>query len=354
MSKDYLFGDQFVSYMKSVFPKAKIVSGGRELQCRCKYCADSSDPNNPGHMYIKVPMNPDDPALFTCFKCQTSGVISSSTLLEWGIYDPNIAVSLDKNNALAARHNKFKGFSKEWFPFNNCIKDTTLAQKKLDYINGRIGTSLSFEDCMKQKIILNIGEVIERNRLDYTRHPNIVDQLNSFFVGFLSLDNNFVNLRRMCPEGCVYSGIDKRYINYNLHGKEDNTEKMYIMPTTIDLTKPKKVQIHIAEGPFDILSIRYNLRNDNYDHSIFAAVTGSGYKGLLKHIITVFNIFYFDLHIYPDNDKHGSFDMVNELASIVRPYNATVYEHRNIFEGEKDFGVTPDHIDERIYVHYPM
>ena len=348
---NFIFGKQFTDFIQSMM-NAKIVSGGKEIVTRCKYCADSKDPNSPGHMYIKIPQTQNDPILFHCFKCQTSGILDSRTLLEWGIYDPSIAIEADKVNASAAKHRNFTGISKQWFPFNNHIYDTNLALVKLNYINNRIGTNLTIDDCMKQKIILNLKDAIDYNNLQYTRNQNIVQQLNDHFVGFLSLDNNFVNLRKMCNDGIVYSGIDKRYINYNIHGKEDNTEKMYIMPSYIDLSIPTKVQIHVAEGPFDILSIRYNLRG-NQQNSIFAAVTGSGYKGLINHIITSFKIFYFDLHIYPDNDKFGSDHMINDIAQMIKPYGATIYEHRNCYDGEKDFGVPSYRINEKVYPIYP-
>ena len=347
---NFPFGDQFVQYIKAMIPGTREASGGKELVCRCRYCPDSTDPNH-GHMYISVPQDQDDPILFHCFKCQTSGVLDSRTLMEWGIYDPMIGVNTDKIIAKASKSKKFVGYNREWFPFYNGVRNIDLAQSKVDYINHRLGTSITIQDCMQQKIILNLGDALDRNRIQqYTRHPNIIQQLNDNFVGFLSLDNNFVNMRRLCREGVVYDTIDKRYINYNIHNKKDNTEKMYVMPTVIDLTRPQKVNIHVAEGPFDILSIRYNLRCDE-PQSIFAAVTGSGYRGLVMHLINTFKIFYFDLHLYPDNDRFGDQRMVNELNYLVAPYGATLYENRNVYPGEKDFGVSLYHIDEKIYIH---
>lgn len=347
------FGSQFVDYIKAMIPGAHEASGGKEIVCRCRYCPDSTDPNH-GHMYISVPQEADDPILFHCFKCQTSGVLDSRTLMDWGIYDPIIGVNADKIISKASRSKKFVGYNREWYPFINYVQDKQLAAQKLAYINNRLGTNLTEADCMKQKIILNLREALDRNRIQqYTRHPNIVQQLNDNFVGFLSLDNNFVNMRRLCREGVVYDSIDKRYINYNIHGKKDNTEKMYVMPTVLDLTIPRKVNIHVAEGPFDILSIRYNLRQNESDFSIFAAVTGSGYRGLVMHLINTFKIFYFDLHVYPDNDKFGDTRMVEELNYLISPYGATLYEHRNIYPGEKDFGVSLSNIDERVYIHRP-
>ena len=44
-------------------------------------------------------------------------------------------------------------------------------------------------------------------------------------------------------------------------------------------------------------------------------------------------------------------DMINELIDIVDPFNATLYEHRNLFPGEKDFGVPLSRINETIITH---
>ena len=204
------FGSQFVDYIKAMIPGAHEASGGKEIVCRCRYCPDSTDPNH-GHMYISVPQESDDPILFHCFKCQTSGVLDSRTLMDWGIYDPIIGVNADKIISKASRSKKFVGYNREWYPFINYVQDKQLAAQKLAYINNRLGTNLTEVDCMKQKIILNLREALDRNRIQqYTRHPNIVQQLNDNFVGFLSLDNNFVNMRRLCRECVVYDSIDKR------------------------------------------------------------------------------------------------------------------------------------------------
>ena len=331
------------------FPSSKITSGGKEICMKCLYCSDSIKSNH-GHMYIHIPQNDDDVFMFFCFKCQVSGIINSKTLIEWGIYSPEIGSEVDKLVKNASKNNKFKGFASIHYPLYNNVFNIPLANTKLQYIKDRIGVSLTIEECLKQKIILNLKDVLEyryNNITQLTRHPNIVQALNDNFVGFLSLDNNFVNLRRICPEGLLYKGIDKRYINYNIHGKMDNTEKMYVMPINIDLTIPKRIQIHIAEGPFDILSIKYNLRKN--EEGIFAAVTGTSYLGFIIHLIINYEIFFFDLHIYPDNDKHGSDDVMRSIKDFIKPYGASLYIHRNNSIGEKDFGVTPDRINEIIY-----
>jgi len=344
--EDFLFGDRFTEYIMTMIPNARLASGGKEIVCKCKYCMDSLDPTH-GHMYIKVPQDKSDAPVFHCFKCQTAGVLDSRTLIEWGIYDPVIGTEIDKINKTAAKSKKNVGYNRDWYQLFNHVDDYNLAHKKLNYINQRLGTDLSIETCLKEKIIFNLEDVLRYNKIDtFTRNPNIIHQINDNFVGFLSLDNNFINFRRICEEGIVYESIDKRYINYNIHGKLDNTEKMYVLPATIDLTNPYPVDIHIAEGPFDILSIKYNLRGCS--NGIYAAITGSGYKGLVKHIITNFEIFNFTLHMYPDNDALGDLRAMEEIYNMIKPYSAQMYIHRN--EGEKDFGVPMDRIHEQIYM----
>lgn len=345
----YEFGQQFAQYILSVFPSAKIVSGGREICTRCMYCGDSKDITH-GHLYIHIPQDKDDAPTYHCFKCQVSGILNGKTLTEWGIYSPDIGIETDKVIKNATKNNKFKGYNSIRYPFYNHIYNTNLANQKLDYIYDRIGVRLSIEECMKQKIILNLKDVLDYpyNGINqYTRYPNIIQSLNDNFVGFLSLDNNFVNLRRICEEGILYKGIDKRYVVYNIHNKIENTEKMYVMPIILDLTKPERIQIHIAEGPFDILSIKYNLRYN--DNGIFAAITGSGYLGFIMHLIINYEIFYFDLHIYPDNDENGSDYKMKQIKDFITPYGANLYIHRNTMIGEKDFGVKKDRINEVIY-----
>ena len=95
--------------------------------------------------------------------------------------------------------------------------------------------------------------------------------------------NSFVNLRRVVPEGTIYKSIDKRYVNYNIFGKYDNVERFYTIPTIIDLNNPHPIKLHIAEGPFDILSIYLNLRKQ--EPGIYTCIAGSNYIGILRHFI---------------------------------------------------------------------
>ena len=48
----------YKNYLLNSIPGAKVVSGGREILCRCRECPDSTDPNH-AHFYISIPYDSD-------------------------------------------------------------------------------------------------------------------------------------------------------------------------------------------------------------------------------------------------------------------------------------------------------
>ena len=165
-------------------------------------------------------------------------------------------------------------------------------------------------------------------------------------MGFISIDNAFLNMRRLCDEGKVIKSIDKRYINYKIFDKFDTSERFYTIPTEIDLTIPERTKIHIAEGPFDILSIYKNLRNE--ERGIYTSIAGSNYAGVAMYFLLMFKIPFVEFHFYPDNDKFGSNSVMYRTSELLKPIQAPIYIHRNQAIGQKDFGVCPDMINESI------
>jgi hypothetical protein len=274
-------------------------------------------------------------------------MVTYKTLIDWDIYDDNIAMDLIGHNKGCSKKiiNKFNRTH-----YNLLIRTTTInssAEIKLKYINNRLGTNLTYDDCKDLKIILNLKDLLRDNYINrYTRDNFIVDLLDINFLGFLSIDNAFLNMRRVCNEGLLPKTIDKRYINYKIFDKGDTSERFYTIPTRLDLCVPERIKIHIAEGPFDILSIYKNIRCEA--PGIYTSIAGSNYKGLVMYFLEVYKLPYVEYHIYPDNDKYASNNRIRRIADYLRPLNIPVYMHRNIYPGEKDFGVRPEHIDESI------
>src|SRR5574344_149251 len=268
--------NNYKNYLLSVLPNAKSVSGGKEINCRCQYCPDSTDMRN-AHMYISIPYNTGKPSQYYCQKCGAKGFITHRTLIEWGIYDKDIAFDLDKYNSSIKTNtnNRFEDIQ-VYKIYNTFTRDDSKSYEKLQYINKRIGTNLSFSDLNNLKIVLNLIDLINENHITkFYRDHNIITDLDREFIGFLSVDNAFLNMRRTCEEGKVYESIDKRYVNYQLYDKNETTQRFYTIPNMVNLISPFRTKIHIAEGPFDILSIFLNVRHQ--ENGIYTSVAGSNY-----------------------------------------------------------------------------
>lgn len=339
--------DEYRKYLLSQIPTAKPASGNKFIACRCFYCPDGKSKDT-RHFYIYIPQNKDEPSWYYCHKCHNSGLVSHRTLLEWGIYDPNLAQDLiNHNNKCSKIAKNSKYYDQQKLNIVNYNSDSELSRLKLDYINKRIGTNFTINDLSNLKICLNLEELLNKNNITtITRNQNIVRQLNENFLGFMSIDNVFLNMRRICPEGKVYESIDKRYVNYKIYDKFDTSNRFYSIPNSIDLSSPEKVKLHIAEGPFDILSIYQNVRKR--ERGIYTSIAGSNYLGITFYFLIVYKLINVELHYYPDNDESGSNDVMSRIANVFKPLGIDVYIHRNLFDGEKDFGVPLNRIKESI------
>ena len=340
-SQEYL--DYLLNYLT---PWARPASGKREVQTRCKYCEDSKTYSH-GHFYIQIPQSDEELSYYYCQKCHSKGIVTANKLMEWGIYDSELCLNIAEHNKKASKYGRNKdNLSNVIYRLNNTfVSQDRISEIKLLYINKRLGTNLNYNDVLSNKIVLNLYDLLNTNNIyNYTRDIRIVNDLDQFFLGFISYDNAFVNMRNLKPGG-VNKYIDKRYVNYNIFGKYDNSKKFYVSPCTFDLYDTRPIQVHLAEGVFDILSVKYNLRKD-FERSLYTAACGSGYKGLCRDIILDLKIPNLEFHIYPDADIKQN--KMYDLYQYLKPFQYPVYIHRNIYDGEKDFGVGINHIKETV------
>lgn len=323
-------------------PFAKPASGMSEVVCKCFYCEDSGDHH---HMYISIPQTQGVPSKYNCFKCGSHGWVTYKKLMEWGIFDQEWNLILanyykNLNNNLISVYSDLDIANIR----NTSITEGRLSELKLKYINKRLGLKLTYQDIIDNKIVLNIYDLFKTNYINkYTRDARVIEALNNYFLGFLSFDNCYINMKRLIDEGNLHKSVDERYINYNIFGKEDNSKKFYLSPIDIDLYNPNPVKVHIAEGPFDALSIKYNLRKE-YDHNIYTSVNGNAYKGLIRQMINYVKLMNMEIHLYPDADIKDK--VIKDFLDYVRPYNYAVYIHRNTIG--KDMGESIDKIKESI------
>lgn len=337
-----------LQYLMNTIPGIDLVSNDRQLVCRCPICMDSSDPSS-AHFYIGPLQDNSKPLQYDCKKCGSNGVFTAKVLQLFGIYDIELATLLSEyNNSITGSPIWQMKLSKEGRIHNvqnTYVSDCDLSRAKMKYINERLGTNLSMEDMINDKIVLNLYDLLDINHIvSYTRANSIMDELNKYFIGFLSFDNGYLNMRRLCKEGKVYKTVDKRYVNYNIFDTIDNSKRFYLIPVDIDLMNPDPIDVWITEGPFDALSVKYNVRPN--DRSIYVSAGGKGYIVVARFILESLGLINLRFHLCPDGDVHDG--AMYKIAKYLEPFGYTIEMHRNIFKDQKDFGVPKDMILESI------
>lgn len=335
-------------YLLEHVPNTSLASGGRFLLTKCVFCGDGKHTTS-RHMYICVENENEIPWCY-CHLCHGTSRITPEFLSTYfNIYNIEFLTNLAIHNKkiLSNPNNRHKIKDMEIYHIkNDYITENELSKVKLKYINKRLGTNLEYKDLFDLKIVLNLYDLLDRNNITkLTRDKKVVDELDKSFLGFISTDNAFVNLRNLRRGKLSISNIDKKYINYSLFNKEDNTQRFYIIPNQIDLNNPNPIKIHIAEGAFDILSIYLNLRKEK-EHNIYAAILGSGYLNIIKHFINRLKLINIEFHFYKDNDMDNF--VIYSIIELLKPYCIPVYLHINMYPDEKDFGVPLERINERI------
>ena len=336
----------YAEFLLANLRDAKYASGKREIVSRCNDCADIGDH---GHLYISIPQTENEPSLYFCFKCQSSGIVTPYKLMSWNIFNTEWNMELmNHNKGVSSNPLNSKYFITGKFNINNTfVRDGELTNIKLAYINNRLGLNLTVKDAIDNKIVLNINDLLKSNYINtVTRSVNFINELNASFLGFLSFDNGFINLRNINEN----SWIKDRYVNYNIMGKYDNSQKFYICPSVVNICDPTPIKVHVAEGPFDILSVKYNLRKDNYQ-CIYGAATGNTYKNLIRSLIVDEKLMNLEINLYRDNDPNPktfatTTNIINDLIQFLIPYGYPMYVHSNTLY--KDMGVSKDKINEKI------
>jgi hypothetical protein len=344
-----LSGQNFINRVRSFYPSVKVASGGSEVVVRCPYCGDSKDPRH-AHLYISVPMGEDELSFYQCKRCPARGIVDIDFLRKLGCDDTNLIVEVSKHNSEVLALPKYRTLKQiNIYPLNlGYIREDKFNQAKLDYINNRIGAKLSFKDLSSLKIFLNLYDVINSNHLELTRHEMVCNDLDKWFIGFVSYDNSYCGLRKLTDRE-LHRSINKRYINYTLVNKTDDTKNFYVIPTIVDALNPEPVKIHIAEGQFDILSIFYNLNKCNRNQNIYIACGGKSYTQALEFLLLETGIINYEIHYYPDKDVNDN-DFFYNVQRKIQLLPSDIYIHRNVYDGEKDYGVPMGKIRDYVKV----
>lgn len=310
------------------------------------FCGDSLNKSH-GHLSIKIDVNSDAPMLYRCLKCNVSGLVNDTFLEELGVF-------LDSEN-----RKQLKSFTKRSMKIARLVnldvenyivplyQDSSLCERKINYIQNRIGINLNLANARDYKILLNFFDFLKANELlkpDENHlvglNYNTICNLNDNYVGFLSTNNNCIVFRDI-------TGKQKyRYFKVILNGRNVNMDSFYSVPLKLPLMYTHDIHIHVAEGVFDILSIKENLIKDT-ETNYFYATCGFGSINIIKYLIHHGMNTNVHFHIYSDNDKT---DWNHTKYLFTKNYLTEwidhIYIHRNKFKNEKDYGVPLHKIED--------
>lgn len=347
---------RFRDMLLSIFQNPSTNGAKTEVMINCPFCAKEGNPDNGKHFYMSLGLN-DKPPMYNCFRNMNHhGLLTPAILEQIADYPASIDYNLlddikeeFKRSYIKSRYTidalEFT-YNKNLSLNTNINQVSELVNIKKDYICSRLGLDLSIDELCRIKTIFNIKDFLLQNNIQYfTRTPEIMDILNTYFVGFLNNTNSYIILRNI-----VYGKLDlkddymnKRYAYYRII--ENAIPGNYIIPSECNILD--HVDIHIGEGIFDILSIYYNLRNMVYKNNVYVAMGGNAYLKTIKYFIENLGLIDIDFHIYIDNDIENK--ILNKVKKLTDSLSIDTYIHINSYTKEKDFGVPKNRITEYIY-----
>lgn len=308
-----------------------------QVTVRCPYCGDSKKHSTSTHFGVLIDINNDDtPLYYNCFLCNESGVLTPTTLKDLDIYTLDLASGIIAyNKRLRSGTNSGAIYRRQKVQELKLPQYDTKYQPKVDYINQRLGLSLTLSDMNRLKIVPSLAQLVQYNNItQLTVGGRKALDLEENYVGFLTNDNDKIIFRAINSEA-----KHKRYEKYELN-KNIRGQKFYSIPTVVELFGEHDIDIHIAEGALDILGVYYHIENQNDKNNVYIGASGNSATRIIRHLIElgfVGNVNYF---IYRDADVPlGVYR--KEMKGILE-----WVQHMFIVsnELEKDFGVPAERI----------
>ena len=136
-----------------------------QISIRCPYCGGSSNHPDKKSFSIKIEPEPGEPVLCRCWRasCGYTGYLKTTDLATLGITDMDVIMELSQYNRTINKNMDQLFVSrvpKKYEPVNLASPHN---KAKLDYINQRLGTKLSFADMRIYKIQLSLYDMLNIN-----------------------------------------------------------------------------------------------------------------------------------------------------------------------------------------------
>lgn len=332
-------------------PVHHVSSNGIQHVVRCPYCGDSLNPSH-AHFSIRIDTSdPLDPLLFRCLKCSTSGFLTKQVLEDLQLSLPSeVSQGLSKLNRVSSTVHRITAIRTENFK-TPIPRFDQVTINKVNYLNTRLGLNLNANDYTSLNCILNLKDFMNENNLHTAYMGSECTQwtlrfLDEHYVGFLGKNRNVITCRYLNDvDSSKLKFEPSRYLKPKFNRNNLDPNSYYSIPNKIDIMYTNDINIHIAEGPFDILGVFHHLMNSELENNFYYAVCGFGYGTILRNIISAGLNTGLNVHIYADNDKSDE-EIINPLKhGSMWPWLDHVYLHRNS-SGEKDYGVPSNRIKD--------
>lgn len=325
-------------------PMARKSVSEKELTMRCPFCGDSTKSQMSTNFYINIDKESDTFLCYKCFRasCNASGIVDQYFLERLGFSKYDCIREL--NSYMIQRNKSSKNIkrykSKIRKELSNVINTKTeLSDRKLSYINHRMGLNLSYKDIYDLKINLDLNYLLKINNIEIPKNKTYYyDALSAYGISFISSYNDYVIIRDISKSNKLH----KRYTNINIFDNYDNVTKSYSIPRKINLLSTEPTVLNITEGAFDIIGVYYHLNIDrDYENQIYVAASGSGIVNVINHYIKEYGLIDLKINIFSDADvPREMYNKLYKLKKYLYKFDITIY-YNTI---EKDFGVKKDKI----------
>ena len=321
-----------------------------EYRTRCPYCGDSQKNFNTGHLYIKI--NPEDnfPMVWNCFKCNECGIVNKDFLTMMGIENVDLKSSITTLNKTSDKIKASRYYDGIKIIMNDYKIPSRINNKKLEYIENRIGTVFNSDMIRDTKIIFSLKDfLLENNIHEITTSSNIALKLEDHYVGFLSYGASYILFRD------ITDNEKYPWIKYPITKESEQSKCFYSIATTIDILTEEKITVNLAEGVMDILSAYTNL-DYMYPNTMNIAVCGKRYDGIINYLIELgilgSNV---SINIFADNDM--MFNRNNKQPTDYKYFKKVFRKYKHLFGDVnvyynilyKDIGVARDKISLKKY-----
>lgn len=290
---------EFINELNKSGISHKLVSSNSELCISCPFCESNK---NGHHMYIKIEKN--EVIVYNCFKCGHKGRVNANFLTR-------LVGDIDTSKYSFSNVSIVKPLTNIESP--TWVYNQDYRMEVIEYINSRIGSKYTMDDSSavydEYNIVANPIKFIMDNKIQV--ESTYALNMLKHGVCFLSANKQVIlvrNIEKSTNRWFKVPLIDGA-IGYG-----------YSIRSSIDLYSP--IQIILAEGIFDIISIKYNKICKEVSNSLYLSGGGyTNYKNILKYAIAR-GIFGNDVtvHIYVDSDKTN-----------VEDYRKMLYVYQSIF-----------------------